>query len=145
MGKGSDKDEVGGTGGSRPPSSMPSSRSPRGSGEVEEAQWIEVEGKDPAPPSGSPSPPSHPSPSPPPLVEPIDLVVDRVRPARGKGQAGRGRRDSHPHGYLSPVPAPPCVFCGEKSVTSIAVIGPLAVPLCARCSRLSRLALKLVK
>jgi hypothetical protein len=109
-----------------PPSSMPSPNSRRPS-EVVDVEWIEVEG---VPPPRSPEPP-----------------VDLAARARGRaGRRGQGARRSRVNASTQALSSPPCVFCKDAGSRMILVPGlPLAVPVCARCERLSSLALRILR
>jgi len=110
-----------------PPSSMPSQSSRRPS-EVVDVEWIEVEE---APrPARSREPP-----------------VDLAARARGRaGRRGQGARRSRVNASTQALSSPPCVFCKDGGSRMILVPGlPLAVPVCARCERLSSLALRILR
>ena len=107
----------------QPPSSTPSPSSPGRSEEPIDAEWTEVAGAAPSPRSPEP---------------PVDLAA-RVRGRRERRQKSGWRPRASPR----PPPAR-CVFCQGPDTAMLLVPGlPLAVPICARCEKLSSLALRL--
>lgn len=121
-----------------PRSSMPSPSSRRASEEVVDVEWTEVAGSQ----RSGPSDPARP------LEPPIDLAArarGRSREGSPRGARGKGSEHAAPPRRRALPPAAPCVFCQGPSVTAIPLVGPLAVPLCDRCERLSSAALNLLR
>ena len=100
-------------------SSMRSPRSPEDSGEVIDAEFVELsagagERQDPTSP---PAPPS------------AVRVVPQAAPERAADVAS---------------PALACATCGADGAALVAIVGPVALPLCPRCARVGRLAARVL-
>ena len=104
----------------RPPrSSTRSPRSPEDSGEVIDAEFVELSAG-----AGEQRAPTSPS-APPSGVR----VVPQAAPERAADVAP---------------PALACMTCGASGAALVAIVGPVAVPVCPRCERIGRLAARVL-